>query len=368
MLNINSPTVQAMMQNLPEGVGNMPVYFGNTPTITTEQNINQFNTPYPSPKEMLMQSGQQNVYTPTSFAPRNIVGGYNPGFQAAFDGYVNPYMGYGSYGGYGYYGYGYPLDEETKQTLEMAAMNGLEYEEQIRMESDLYKKMSRTVSKCLGRTEEEAKRCEDAFEPYDKNPKPQYINRLPIKSMHIQIKAGDSVIADMPSREINMYGYDCIGNSATVDNLRMRDSMIKADIANKSNNIYHSAPERSMDDMDIFDFFNKGAGVLIAADLVEKANYQNMTRSSQLYNKERFGQRLLINNGYTPKSQRKAIDRFVGRYGVMPDGRPVSPGHDPAVAQSFSYDPSTGQYSITAPGFIQDRIEKARQSFINSID
>ena len=29
MLNINSPTVQAMMNNVPQGVGNMPIYYGN---------------------------------------------------------------------------------------------------------------------------------------------------------------------------------------------------------------------------------------------------------------------------------------------------------------------------------------------------
>ena len=52
----------------------------------------------------------------------------------------------------------------------------------------------------------------------------------------------------------------------------------------------------------------------------------------------------------------------------MPDGRPVSPSHDPSVAQSFSYDPSTGQYNITAPNFLQNRFEAARQSFIRSID
>lgn len=33
MLNMNSPTVQAMLNNTPQGFGNMPVYFGNTPTV-----------------------------------------------------------------------------------------------------------------------------------------------------------------------------------------------------------------------------------------------------------------------------------------------------------------------------------------------
>ena len=36
MLNANSPTVQALLNSTPPGTGNMPVYFGNTPTMTTE--------------------------------------------------------------------------------------------------------------------------------------------------------------------------------------------------------------------------------------------------------------------------------------------------------------------------------------------
>ena len=160
MLNINSPTVQAMMQNVPQGFGNMPVYFGNTPVLSTNQQ--QVSTPYPSPKEMLMQSGQQNIYSQTSFAPRNVVGGYNPGFDAAFGGYINPYMGYG------YSGYGFnpmmPLDDETRITLALAEANGLDYNEQIKMESELYKTMSRITSKNCNRTAEEAAHFEKYFE------------------------------------------------------------------------------------------------------------------------------------------------------------------------------------------------------------
>lgn len=367
MLNVNSPTVQAMMQNVPQGFGNMPVYFGNTPTVTTEQvpqNQTQFSTPYPSPKEMLMQSGQQNVYAPTSFAPRNIVGAYNPGYQAAFNGYINPYIGYGTYGGYGYSAY--PMDEETRQTLELANLNGLDYEEQVKMESDLYKKMSRTVSKNLDRSEEDAQKCESAFEPRSKSGnQPQPIIRDAVKTIHIRILVNDEVVADIPSRNTGINNN--APSSSTMDNLRARDAMIRTQIANRMNDAYANAIERKMDNMDMLDFFNNGAGSIISANIEAIAQYQNATRSAQLYNKERFGQRLLENNGIKRKSQKNAIERFVGRYGVMPDGRPVSPGHDPAVAQSFSYDPNTGQYSVTAPNFIRDRMEKARQSFINSI-
>lgn len=361
MLNINSPTVQAMMQNVPQGVGNMPVYFGNTPVISTEQQ--PISTPYPSPKEMLMQSGQQNVYAQTSFAPRNIVGGYNPGFEAAFGGYVNPYMGYG------YSGYGFnpmiPLDEETKLTLALAEANGLDYDEQIQMESDLYKKMSRIASKNCNRSEEEAKHFEEYFNVYDKNTTPQnpMYSRKPVPLMHVQIKVGDDVVADMPASNIGV----CYTPAAVFDDMRARDTAVKNTTIQNYNNLYNSASERRMDDVDMLDFFNNHAGSLLMEDIDYMVRMQAATNATMVYNKEKF-KNLLNNNGIKSRSQRNAVDRFVGRYGIMPDGRPVSPGHDPAVASSFSYNPNTGQYSITAPNFISDRLEKARLSFINSID
>lgn len=361
MLNINSPTVQAMMQNVPQGVGNMPVYYGNTPALSSEQ---QLSTPYPSPKEMLMQSGQQNVYEPTSFAPRNIVGGYNPGYQAAFSGYINPYMGYG------YSGYGWnmmPMDEDTRLTLAMAEANDLEYEEQIKMESEMYKRISRTVSKNLNRTEEETKHFEKYFEVHEKHPQQppanQYYARKPIKHMHVKIKVGDEVVADIPSTEV-AGGY---ASPRIFDEIRARDMQIRSQILQYYQSLHNNASERRMDNDDLVDFLNKDAGVLLMENIDYMVRMQAYTNSGLVYNKEKF-KRLLNNNGIKTKSQRNAIDRLVGRYGVMPDGRPVSPGHDPAVASSFSYNPSTGQYSITAPQFLSDRLEKARSIFMSSID
>lgn len=368
MLNMNSPTVQAMMNNLPQGVGNMPVYFGNTPSVTTEQQSAQFNTPYPSPKEMLMQAGQQNIYQPTSFAPRNIVGGYNPGYEAAFNGYVNPYMGYG-YSGFNYYNnYAMPMDEETRQTLATATLNGVDYKTQVENESNLYKRISRTVSKNIGRSEDLSRKCEDAFNLKPKYPQPMYDDRPPIKPIHIKVKVGDQVIADMAPKNINIRDFNFMRNPDYMDKVRANDAQIKVELNRRLNQAHLTAPERQMDDVDLLDFFNNCAGSLIMGDIIYKYENQKATNAAKLYDKNKFTQRLLINNGLKPKAQENAIDRFVGRYGVMPDGRPVTPGHDPAVAQSFSYNPATGQYDITPPPqFISNRLEQARQRFINSI-
>lgn len=372
MLNLNSPTVQAMLGNTPQGYGNMPVYFGNTPTVTqTMQPTNGVQTPFPSPKEMIAQGGQQMIYNPTPFAPRNIVGGYNPGYNAGFAGYSNPYMGYGTYGGYGNYGYGYiapPPDQDSRERLELAMMNGLTYEEQLQEESNLYKTISRIVSKNVGRTEEEADRCAAAFDIYCKYPKQEEISRREIKPMHIRLKIGDEVVAEMNPGTTTIREQDYVRNASFVEQMKYRQDWNETEKVKRNNQLYERAPERMFDNTSMLDFFNSGAGVLMADSLNRTLYQQSISRTSQVYDRDNFRQRLLKNNGLRSRDQMKAVERFAGRYGVMPDGRPVSPGHDPAVATSFSYNPKTGQYDVTAPNFIRDRLERARESFIRSID
>ena len=372
MLNLNSPTVQAMLQNTPHGYGNMPVYFGNGPTVTSETNIPQqqqqtYQSPFPSPKDMIAQGGQQMIYSPTSFMPRNIVGGYNPGYNAAFSGYYNPYMGIGAYGGYNYMMA--PPDADSKDRLDMANFNGMTYDEQLEMESSFYSTISRIVSKNVGRSEEEAEACAAAFSPYNKYPKENPTERKKVKPLHIKLKIGDEVVADMnPSKVQPRYEQDYIYNAALVENMKYRSEWAEAERVRRCNMLYDGAPERQFDHMDLLDFFNYGAGVIMA-DMQNRILYEQASkRVTDVYDQNDFRKRLLENNGLKSKKQTQALERFVGRYGVMPDGRPVSPGHDPAVATSFSYNPNTGQYEVTAPNFLSNRLEAARQSFIRAID
>lgn len=421
MLNMNSPTVQMMLRNTPEGFGNMPVYYGSAPTITTEivtpgqmqgqNDINVQQQPFPSPKQMIIQNGQNTIYNPTSFQPRNVVGGYNQGYQAAFAGYSNPFMGYGysgygnvmypnNYGNQGYmYNSGYgnvmypnkyghlmaefvsPPDEDSRQRLEAAYDNGYvnkcdgdlikAYDMQLVTESELYKKISRTVSKNLGRSEKEAKECEEAFSIYNKYRRTdeEEFKRKPIK-IHIQLKIGDRVVADLDPKsnidKMNSKRYQFV-SPATIEYCKVRNAMIEAANINKCNQLYENAPERKFDKVDLYDFFNYGAGVIMADSLNRDLYAQRMKNIGKVYNGEQFRQ-LLVSNGLRTEKQDQLVGKFVGRYGIMPDGRPVSPSHDPAIATCFSYDPKTGQYSVTAPNFIRDRFERARDSFIKSVD
>lgn len=371
MLNINSPTVQDMLRRTPQGFGNMPVYYGNTPTVTTETvqaSPSNMQMPYPSPKEMIGNNYGQTVYQPTQFVPNNnYVGGYTPD-MSVFNGYSNPYMGYGTYDGYGNNNMVY-MDDDARETMEVAMENGLTYEEQLECDSRLYKTMSRIVSKNMNRTEEEAKRCEEAFSIYDKRARMQQeqdVRESKPLDLRVQIVCGDEVIADSETKDLRIQNYT--QNSLYAESIKQRSQINKVNRENMMIQMYMNAPERRYDNMNLVDFFNKGAGVLYSNMELERLNRQRSRRVSEIYNKEGFRQRLLKNNGVRGKEEMKAVERFVGRYGVMPDGRPVSPGHDPAVAMSFSYDPNTGQYSVTAPNFIRDRLEMARDSFIKSID
>ena len=111
-----------------------------------------------------------------------------------------------------------------------------------------------------------------------------------------------------------------------------------------------------------------GAGYDILQQGFEEAMRINMAkRTTMVYDKNSIHALLRKSAGLAPVGEQKAMERFVGRYGVMPDGRPVSPSHDPRIAESFSYNPATGEFSVTAPNFIRDRIEKAKESFKRSL-
>ena len=73
-----------------------------------------------------------------------------------------------------------------------------------------------------------------------------------------------------------------------------------------------------------------------------------------------------MNNGITPNAA--AIARYTGRYGYMPNGRPVTPGLDPSIAQSFSYDEKTKTYLVSPPNFIRNKLEEARDRFVQTLN
>ena len=389
MLNLNSPTVQAMMKNSPNGFGNMPVYYGNNPQVQTatiqpqhQLQQTQFQSPYPSPKEMLPQQGQQTIYQQTSFAPSpmpyppNVVGMAHPGFVS------NPYLNYqnnpGSYQ-YPYYGYQQyvPMDEETRITFEAATNNGVTYEEQVYTESQLYKIMSRIASKQIGRSEEEAKECENKFNVIDKEEErrkalqSQYETRKKKRLvMKVSIVCGEDVIASRTSEQNQEFANDRLeSNIVRIEQAEKLKAVKDANRDYAFTVMHNQAIERKYDNTDMLEYFNGGgASEVSLAIQQQKLRAFNSTLIGKTYDSNSFKARLLKNNGLRSPGQAKAVEKYVGRYGYLPNGIPISPQHDPGMSECFSYNPQTGNFDVTLPNYMSKAFEGARSRFLRSLD
>ena len=390
MLNLNSPTVQAMMKNSPNGYGNMPVYYGNTPQVQTEiiqPQQQQFQSPYPSPKEMLMQQGQQTIYQQTSFAPQpvpyppNVVGMAHPGYGS------NPYLNYAqnptAYYQYNSpYSYQYvPMDDETKIILETANNNGITYEEQIHIESKLNKLMSRIVSKNLGRSKEEALECESRFNVIDKNEEKkkafeeqrETYKKIYAKSrivMRVSVKCGDEVIASRSSEDNANFKNDQLESNVVRIEQAEKFKAIKEANRERAFEIMHNqAIERKYDNTDLFEFFNGGGATEVTLAIQQqKLKEFNSSLIGKTYDKNNFKSRLLRNNGHRSSDEIKAVEKYVSRYGYIPNGMPVSPQHPPEISESFSYNPATGNIDITVPNYMTKEFDRARYRFLRSLE
>ena len=420
MLNLNSPTVQAMISASPNMLNNVPVYYGNTPTVqttmsATPQPQQQFQSPYPSPKDMLSQQGQQTIYQQTSFAPNptpyppNTVGMANPVY--------NPYQGYmyqqpQQYAQPQYYQQPQyynrynpqpqqPISEEQKRreliyrqqfcppvgdedahiTWESANMHGMTYEEQVRLDSKVLKCMSRIVSKNLGRSEEEAERCEAHFDVFDKNDMQretqEYISNKPPKPravFKVRVTCGDMVIRDTISED----SKDKPLTDAEVKKLsENNEAIVIVDKISEARQIqrdhafriiHNQAVERKYDNMDLLEFFNVGSSEITRAIQDKELKEYNNSLVGKVYDKNSFRNRLLANNGFRTREELGAVKRFVGRYGYLPNGMPISPQHDPGLSECFSYNAETGNIDITLPGYMSKAFEGARSRFLRSLD
>lgn len=438
MLNINSPTVQNMLANTPMGFGNMPMYSGSTPTVTedvSQVNNQQYQPPYPSPKDMVVGT---NFYQQQQFAqqpPMTMQGGmmntpflggnqqYYPGtsyYNQPYNPYVggvnNQYQGYYQQPQYyynrqcQYQGHNYSYDSNSNcytdgdgiqyapsyfenspaiggnnnnmpipntdymQIMEAAFINDNSYEEQLKVESVINKSLSRICSNYLGRSEEEAKKCEEKYNIVNTNknvnnnnqnyngyyynsPYNNMNNNIPVRTMGVQIIKGDKVLANAKDKKQEFYAQS-IGY---MNNLLVQEEINKRNMDIARYNLYINAPERKMEGMSLAEFFTKGLGTLVALDEQKEFAARKAKAVASAYNKEDYMSRLLKGNTL------KNPTIIKGRYGILPNGKPVSPGVDPSIAECFSLNTETGQLSITAPDFLSNRFEQARSSFVESL-
>ena len=357
-ININSPTLQAMLGDIPKGVGNFPTFNGNGPTVYTD-NRTSFSSPYPSPKDMMI-NGSLYVGNPFT-SPNNPLSGYN-----------NPYMGINRGSNTSNINYN---DPDFRDIYEAAMKNGVSIEEQIQMNEYMTRQMMRLV--CADESEVEKimtiisnSRNHNSSETVKENKR--------FRSLKVRVIVDDVVVSEKTSAEYNNY-------DAMYEQNRLRQFLIEADKEDRKRDMFwqyirnnKSINIKPSNNGNIIDFYNENIYSLYNHYMDILNISQKMSMASSMYNRNAFSNLLHGNHASLNSDKQNGIRRFVGRnpiygdYGIMPDGRPTTPGLDPSVAASFSYDPSTGQYSVTAPTFmknsINERIANARNRFISQIN
>lgn len=391
MINVNSPIVQQMLSNTPSGsIGNISQYYGNTPTVQSfEYQQSQTPYPYPSPMEMAQQQQYYNPYQYYPYPQQSY--GYN---HPCFQGYYNPYMGIGSYGGIpqqSQYSYDERIYEEAK-------INGVGYYEQVQIERDFYKSLSMICSASLGKTKEEAIEAAKVYdEPLIKQDQNQvyedpysYATTRVVPPKEINIIQGDKVVKTNKyrKRNKNYANFDYRINNVIIMDQQSRMMNDRRRI--KNNWLHEHAIEREMDNCSLIEFFNDHAWKLtVEQERRELISHKN--RASELYNRNLFQKRLEMdrarfNVGRSENIVNRHLNRYVstedprmvssdgnlirGKNGIMPDGTPVSPDVDPAIAESFTIDQSTGKIHIDMPPFMKEKLgiplSEQDKRFINS--
>ena len=456
MLNLNSPLVQQMLSNTPNGsIGNIPGCYGPSPTIENYIIPREMNVSCPSPMEMasvpyedplqnqsylydsieqqsgpdygdrlvMMSNGYQyhqpvreeppsmdklrfcgysepNIYSQSyggyqqqyyqSYpAQQSPIFGYN---HPVFQGYSNPYMGGNSMydRGNGYYNPMFPqqqipIDEHSRNIYEQARYNHISYEEQIEMERELYKDLSRACSAGLGRSEEETN---ERLKLYDPKPIENNVsqestmwyneNRVVPPSIRVRVLKGDEVVLDTKDRRPRCNNYANFSYRMHTYNVIERQNQIMFDRRTAKNNWMHDhCPEREMDDCSLIEFFNEHAWKLTAAMNKREMEKQKYL-SRDLFDRNLFNQRLerdraRFNATKSMDFVERRINRIAesveaspvtsqngqlvrGKNGILPDGSQISPNVDPSIAESFTLDRSTGKLHIDMPIYMKERL------------
>lgn len=419
MYDTISPTIQTMIQNTPQGQGNIPLYDngqsinynqyqmqqeqnsyhrGSMPSIDQlQQQGYQFpynpymgyggyqqppqfataiqNMPYPSPKEMVM-NGQNNIYQPIGFAPRNIVGGYNPGYNQAFANYSNPYMGYGSYGGFPQQQF-IQLDPVTASINNAAMINGVTYMDQLTMESSISKSLSRLVAANVGRSEEETEQICSTYDIYNRDERRnKYLSDLysrPKSTLVVAISIDGKIVGETSSPNNSVEINEIRMKNSSIPEMIRRADFIQTQYEQKCAILHQNAIERKYDNKGMIEFLTECIPELVYQESERKFREYRNNFSARIYDSERF-RALLKANGVKSMDEQRALDRYVARYGYMPDGRPVSPGHDPGISASFIPNPKTGFIDVKYPGtveppsFLAKTLEAEKARFLESLN
>lgn len=417
MINLNSPTVQTMLANTPSGgMGNMPMGYGNTPTVETVYPSPQHVaiSPYPDPYNMITGAGLSNyMQMPTynftgtlsgnPFATSNgnptyrdfnqpVMGGSFNNLPIA--GYSNPLMSftgnvYGSGGNIGitprqerYYRYLYASPED-RQAMDMGFDSMAEMKTN---EITVIHRLSMMAKNALGGSQEEIdeikEQMEEKIEKIEKEKVSQPTSYNPfnfnaynkvddsIKPMRVRIIKNNEVICEMNTkRSARIDTFDIEKKVSLGLRIIERAKEIRAEK-------YANAPERQIDNMNLSSFFNEGFGLIHYYDRLESLkNINNVTR---LFDSDEYRRKIQREYG-TPEMKRRILiedqknlrgkDQLEkdlenglvrGGYGFMPGGQPLSPGVDPNIGSAMAINPVTGGLYLTVPPSIDNSVDSGK--------
>lgn len=394
-LNWNSPIVQNAMTNAPQAFQGSQFYMGSQPTFTAGTATMQSPSPYPSPRDMVLNVGQSQMYG----YPQQFVGGYTPptvqftgalnpnAMQQAFDGYANPYIGYGEYTGYGVpymQSQAVYLNPTDQAVWSEAAYNDITVEQQLEMESRIWKQISKIVNHGASEQEieEKAKRYDivSPTQPANKtieDPlyyKPFLTQSVMKNGFKITITTSDGKETQLSSLKSKI-GYSAIDYRENIR--RLDESMIRKEYQQYALDQLHAqmhdtAVERQFDDCSsLVEFFNEYAWILSAQLDQMKLNEQAIAGIVKVYQPEVFKRRVRLRENMTEVQRQKndaAIDRILKRYDSNPfDAMTAAFGATSPNGTGVTATPS-GHIEISTPQFIQDRMAPIRERFYNSIN
>ena len=359
MFNLNSPTVQYMLNNVPPPpMSNMSVTYGNTPrveTVTMPSPRNVQVSPYPDPYNMITGAGLSNympmpVYNFTgALSPNGAPPGFNgvPEYRDVnqpvmgglpIQGYQNPYMS--SYTGNQYspivnnpyHNTGWPVNNEASKRYyryvyaspeDRAAMD-MGFEDAADMQANdlsIITKLAIMAKKAIGESqesiqviqekadvkikelyEESAKRCKE-YNPFDLSRYQRPMENSVKCTAHITIRKGDEIIYEINKNEETKFERRVVNKVSECEQIFRIKQQIRDHNDAMNAYLYSKAPEREMDKMSTIDFFNEGFGIIHYHDRQREWN-KAQHDVTKLFDSEKFKRDLRMNYG-TPQARRR---------------------------------------------------------------
>lgn len=367
-----NPVLNNMVNSVQPSMGNM---YGFTPMNTTTN----FGAAFMQPQNM-GYGGFNNFYNPYQY-------------NGVYGGYYNPYNNFNAYNMQleqqrkTYEGYN-PNIESSRLIMQSALENGVTYLEQLNNESEIYKMMSRAVSKSLGLSEDEIKERESKYNIINMTPKNHsmfdpkedekyVVNAVLVRGSEVIVSSSAKKKSDIV-KKIQMgtqEALNTIKDELMIENQRIRRIM-------NMNQMFDNSINRKADNMSLYDILNSFACNWSIRSQDEQLIIQRRKNIGKLYNREEFKKlqqklsngvvhegfaELLRRNRSQEQYQQQGQDDIIrGGYGYLPGGIPTTPGRE-WIGSSIGINPQDGSINIQCPDFLKQQMAEREMRSADNI-